>query len=140
MTYRIIDQLSFSLFQPIILKSMHFIRSIFKYKCPRCREGDLFIKPFRIARPLDMHERCQKCNQKTEPEPGFYFGAMFLSYILTSFPLLAIGLITVFLFGWEVNDVMIFLLIIGIAVFFKVLRFSRSLWVHLMIKYEPQNQ
>ena len=49
---------------------MNKIQSIFKMTCPRCREGNLFVKPFNISKPLDMHKACQVCGQKTEPEPG----------------------------------------------------------------------
>lgn len=116
---------------------MNIITSMIKYKCPRCREGDLFTKPFDIAKPLDMPKRCKVCEQKTDPEPGFYFGAMFLSYLLTAFPLLGLGLVGAFAFGWSINAIIALLLFVGALVFIKVLRFSRSLWIHLMIKYDP---
>jgi hypothetical protein len=77
------------------------------------------------------------CDQKTEPEPGFYFGAMFLSYLLTAFPLLGFGLGAAFGLGWSMNGIIAMLLIIGLLSFIKVLRFSRSLWIHLMVSYEP---
>ncbi len=118
---------------------MNFIASTFKYKCPRCRKGDLFTKPFNISKPLDMPKRCVHCEQKTEPEPGFYFGAMFLSYLLTAFPLLAIGLGLGFAFDWSMGGIIWALLFVAALTFVKVLRFSRSLWIHLMVKYEPQN-
>ena len=55
--------------------------SIFKMKCPRCQEGDFFIsKPYDLKRAGDTHERCPQCNLKYSKEPGFYFGAMFVSY------------------------------------------------------------
>lgn len=30
-----------------------------------------------------MNEKCPECGASFEPEPGFYFGAMFVSYGLT---------------------------------------------------------
>ena len=116
---------------------MNFIVSTFKYKCPRCRIGDLFTKPFDIAKPLDMPERCIHCDQKTEPEPGFYFGAMFLSYLLTAFPLLGLGLALAFAFNQPMSNIIAALIFIAVLTFIKVLRFSRSLWIHLMVRYQP---
>lgn len=116
---------------------MNFITSTVKYKCPRCRTGDLFTKPFDISKPLDMPKRCFHCDLKTEPEPGFYFGAMFLSYLLTAFPLLGLGLGLAFGLNWSINGVIAAILFVAALFFIKVLRFSRSLWIHLMVKYEP---
>lgn len=29
-----------------------------------------------------MHDYCPECNASFQPEPGFYFGAMFISYAI----------------------------------------------------------
>ena len=85
-----------------------------------------------------MPKRCVVCQKKTEPEPGFYFGAMFLSYILSAFPLLGIGLAAAFLFDMSMNAIIALLVVVGAVFFIKILRFSRSLWIHMMVKYEPE--
>ncbi len=81
-----------------------------------------------------MNERCTACDQNFEPEPGFYYGAMFLSYIMTAFIFLGIGLITVFYCGWSPEKAMI--LIIGIAIVLHnwFWRVSRSLWIHMVVR------
>lgn len=86
-----------------------------------------------------MPDRCTVCQQKTEPEPGFYFGAMFLSYIMSAFPLLGIGLGAAFILDWSMNAIIALLLIVGALFFIKILRFSRSLWIHMMVRYEPDS-
>ena len=59
------------------------VYSIFKMKCPRCHEGDFFEShPYNLKKAGDIHKNCSKCNLKYSPEPGFYFGAMFVSYAL----------------------------------------------------------
>jgi uncharacterized protein (DUF983 family) len=30
----------------------------------------------------DLHEQCPRCGLKYEPEPGFYYGAMYVAYAL----------------------------------------------------------
>jgi len=56
--------------------------AIVKQKCPKCYAGDLFINknPYKLKLLTAMHKRCQSCGLLTEPEPGFYFGAMYCSY------------------------------------------------------------
>ncbi|MEE9374314.1 MAG: DUF983 domain-containing protein [Saprospiraceae bacterium] len=117
---------------------MNFIVSTFKYKCPRCRKGDIFTMPFEISKPVDMPKRCAHCNLKLEPEPGFYFGAMFISYLLTAFPLLGVGLFLAFVHDWSMSGIIGILLLVAAITFIKVLRFSRSLWIHLMVGYKPE--
>jgi uncharacterized protein (DUF983 family) len=51
-------------------------------KCPNCNKGKIFEKGllhFSFSFPK-MHENCSNCGTKFEKEPGFFFGAMFVSY------------------------------------------------------------
>ena len=112
--------------------------SAWKYNCPRCRKGDLFTKPFEIGKPLSMPYSCEVCEQRFEPEPGYYYGAMFLSYIISSGILLPIALLLVFYFKWSVNAAMAMIIFIGVIFYIRILRFSRALWIHLMVKYNPR--
>ena len=114
------------------------IKAMFQMKCPRCHEGDLFETPtFSFKRPFDMPENCNVCNQKFEPEPGFYFGSMFISYIMTAFfSLIVIGL-CIFVFNLSINISLLILVLIMIVLFIWVFRFARSVWINLMVKYDP---
>lgn len=57
--------------------------SIFKMKCPRCQEGDFFLShPYDLKKAGNLHSHCSECNLKYAKEPGFYFGAMYVSYAL----------------------------------------------------------
>jgi len=112
--------------------------SAWRYTCPRCRQGELFTKPFDIGKPLSMPYSCDVCEQRFEPEPGYYYGAMFLSYILSSGILLPIALFVVFYFKWSVNSAMGLIIFLGIMLYIRILRFSRSLWIHIMVKYKPK--
>lgn len=85
-----------------------------------------------------MHERCSNCGQRFTPEPGYYFGAMFLSYILSAWILLLMALALVFLLGWTVEMAMLVVIIVGALGYFKLLRFSRSLYIHIDVKYEGE--
>ena len=57
--------------------------SIFRMKCPRCHEGDFFkSRPYDLRQAGNIHENCPSCNLKYSKEPGFYYGAMYVSYAL----------------------------------------------------------
>ena len=113
-------------------------RSIFSFKCPRCQEGDLFYTPtFSYRKPFQMPDACPKCGQNYMPEPGFYYGAMFVSYIFTAW--FCIGFVALFhwVLGW--STIASFGLLIAVcAVFFVyIFRLARSIWIGLMVKYDP---
>lgn len=113
-----------------------WLSSCWQYKCPRCRQSKMFKQPLEIKEPLAMHKYCEHCKLDFEPEPGFYYGAMFISYILTAFLFLAIALTLVFYFKWSVNASMAIVILVGLLIFLKVLRISRSLYIHMLIRYD----
>jgi len=115
---------------------MSLIKSIWNYKCPRCRQGDLYVKPFDISKPLNMNKSCSCCNQNFEPEPGYYFGAMFISYIWTAWTCLSIVGFCMLVFGWSVEQSFALLIFISALSYFFVLRMSRSMYIHLDVKYD----
>jgi uncharacterized protein (DUF983 family) len=114
---------------------MNLIASLFLKKCPRCREGDLFVSPFNWKNPLDMPEQCSVCEQKFEPEPGFYYGAMFMSYIVTAFLYLGIVGFLIMYLDFTVNQAFLVLVIFVALTFFLTARLGRSLWIHFMVAY-----
>ncbi|WP_235293838.1 DUF983 domain-containing protein [Portibacter lacus] len=117
---------------------MNIISSIWKYKCPRCRKGDLFVEPFDFKTPLKMHEKCSHCGQKFEPEPGYYFGAMFISYIWTAWLALAIIGFCMLILGWNL-EASFALLIAAMAVsYFFIMRISRSIYIHIAVKFNKK--
>lgn len=60
------------------------IKAQLESKCPRCREGDIFKYPLRRVLKFGiMNRECAACGALFEPEPGFYYGAMFVSYAIT---------------------------------------------------------
>lgn len=113
-------------------------KAMWQYKCPRCRQTKIFTEPFDIAKPLDMPKRCGHCNQRTEPELGFYYGAMFISYVISAFLLLAPTLLLVFYFKWNPTGAIFFAIFLAALVYFKLLRGSRSLWLHINVSYDPK--
>ncbi len=111
--------------------------SITALKCPRCREGDLFPnKTLTFQKSFDMYNNCPVCNQKYVLETGFYYGAMFISYILSSFYLLGFYALLKFGFGLSLQ-VALFIDVLSIFLLFVYLfRVSRSIWIHFFVAYK----
>jgi len=116
--------------------ALGLLRSMWNYKCPRCRKSPLYISPFNISSPLAMHKRCGYCDLNFEPEPGYYFGAMFISYGISAVYFLTIAAIAFFAFGMGVKGIMGLIIFIGVVSFLKILRLSRSVWIHIMTRYQ----
>lgn len=58
-------------------------KALMEGRCPRCRKGKLFyFSPFNYFKFYKMREECSHCELKFEVEPGFFYGAMFLSYMM----------------------------------------------------------
>lgn len=116
--------------------------SIITCKCPRCREGDMFKSRTYSTKFADMHNNCPCCGQVFEPEVGYYYGAMYVSFGIN----VAIFLIGFFVLYNTVDEVtlgmMIGLMAIVAVGFLPVIfRLSRSLWINIFIRYEgPCNQ
>ncbi len=122
-----------------ILKKSSKIYSIFNLKCPRCHTGNLFSTPtFSFHRPFDMPRECPHCGQDFEPEPGFYYGAMFISYIFTGFFCLGFIMILHWVIGWSTAASFGALIAILAILFVYIFRLARSIWININVKYDPQ--
>ena len=67
-------------------------------RCPRCHEGRLFSHPaISLTKFSEMPTQCPVCGQAYEPEPGFYIGAMYVSYSFVVPLVLGIGLLVYYL-------------------------------------------
>ena len=108
------------------------------YKCPKCHQGDIFVQPFDIAKPVNMPDACAKCGQRTMPEPGFYYGAMFISYIFSGWFLLLPALLLVFYFKWSLGGAMALVIFVGAVCYLRILRTARSIWFHFIVKHNPK--
>ena len=114
------------------------LKSVFNYTCPRCRQSKLFIEPFERSKPVNMKHSCEVCKQRFEPQPGYYYGAMFISYIFSGWLFVGTALTLVFAAGWTLGSAMAVVIVFAVITFFKLMRLSRSLWIHLMVKYNPK--
>jgi len=120
-------------------KTKGIVQSILQMKCPRCRKGNLFeTTTFSFQKSFDMPKRCNKCNQNYEPEPGFYYGAMFISYTISGFFCLGTLGLLILGFDFSIGGAFAILLLILAILFVWFYRISRSLWIHTIIRFNEQ--
>ncbi len=131
-------------------KKISVLYSILWMKCPRCRQDGIFEdpNPYHLSQLNKMHSSCPHCGEDFKREPGFFFGAAYMSYALTVAVWVAvlvalitfdaIGLIS---FSFFESPLTFFISgIITLLLLFPYLyRLSRSLWLHMFIKYEGEN-
>lgn len=56
-------------------------KAIISCSCPKCREGKLFpVSQFSYRKLTEVNKTCEVCGANLIPEPGFYDGAMYISY------------------------------------------------------------
>ncbi|WP_140937920.1 DUF983 domain-containing protein [Sphingobacterium lumbrici] len=57
------------------------LKSAANGKCPRCRKGDMFEGPLLSFSSKKMKKSCPHCDLKFEKEPGYFYVAMYVSYV-----------------------------------------------------------
>jgi hypothetical protein len=115
--------------------------SILKMSCPSCRESCVFKQPRTLLlKDLGvMHPYCPKCGSSNKVEPGFYFGAAYVSYILM------VGLLSGYVSGYflcfgeifsHFQRLMVGAIVIALATTPWVFRYSRVLFLYLFVRYK----
>lgn len=115
------------------------LNGIIKMKCPRCQESNLFSdpNPYNLSKLLKMPDRCDKCGQKFEIEPGFFYGSMYVSYGLSIAYLVAVWVAMIVLYpDFNVTEYLVIAVGSLIALTPLFFRLSRSVWIHFFVKYD----
>lgn len=118
---------------------------VVKMKCPHCGKGHLFVNEsaFSFNKLGQVKSECSECGTNFNPEPGFYFGAAYVSWGLTVAMWVAIlvalktlDAIGVLEFGFLTHPKTFLLTGIGftIVLFPLLFKLSRSIWATSFIK------
>ena len=112
--------------------------SVLKFKCPKCHEGEFFLShPYNLKKIGDLHTQCSVCKLKYSKEPGFYFGAMYVSYALGIAIFVAV-LVADYVLNLNRSLFELFLmvgvlLLIGTPYLFHL---SKIIWANIFFHYE----
>jgi uncharacterized protein (DUF983 family) len=115
------------------------LTDILRQRCPRCRSGSIFRYSIFRGFPK-MHERCPVCDLKFDREPGYFLGAMYVSYALG---LVIIGLIAALLWevtGWWITKDTIWAVVIFLPIAPTITLFARVLWIYLDQTIDPDRR
>ena len=124
-------------------KSTSLFHAVTSCRCPRCRKGSMFPVSYLLSfnSLFNMHKECPVCKQGYEPEPGFYWGAMYISYgINVAYAIVVV--LFMFLF-FRPENIWNYAYITGAIIFLLfpyTFRISRSICLHLMgdIPFNPK--
>ena len=116
--------------------------SVSHNKCPRCHSGDVFISknPFNLKTFDKIHEKCSSCGLLYEKEPGFFYGAMYVSYAI---------MVAWFVFTWGINEFFIgvgafpYLTFLGLSIILLMtptFRISRLLWMNFFTRFGEEDK
>lgn len=125
-----------------MLKKGSRLYSILKMKCPQCHEGDFFIShPYDLKKAGELHETCSVCHIKYSKEPGFYYGAMYVSYALT---------VALFVTMWTSFNLFFDNVSVGLQIFLIITAtilltpylyaLSKIIWANFFIKYDRERK
>ena len=111
--------------------------SIVKSKCPRCNEGDLWVKKNAYSLGFDkMHETCSSCGLKYDMEQGFWYGAMYISYafgvMITVVVVIALSVLTNYSLTIKLAASFVALVLFMPLIF----RYSRNIWLSIFVRYK----
>lgn len=116
--------------------------SMLEAKCPRCHTGSMFQHPLLKVSKFDkMNKVCPHCGFNYEPEPGFFYGAMYISYAIS----VGIFLVTGFILFNFFNDPPLWVYITTVPTIVLLLlpftfRYSRVIYLYLFggVSYNPK--
>ncbi|NQW43307.1 MAG: DUF983 domain-containing protein [Bacteroidetes bacterium] len=108
------------------------LSSILACKCPRCRKGNVFTYAISdIFKFSKTNLNCPHCNLYFEHETGFFWGAMYISYVFSA------GIMIIFgLFGinndWVFSNLVLALIGVMAVITPFSFRYSRIALLHFM--------
>lgn len=119
-----------------------YLTALLEGKCPKCRRGKIFSFSAANLRKFNaMNESCPHCGVRLEPEPGFYQGAMYVSYGFTIACMILISILLYFLAGdpseWIYIGSVITVMVVLVPLNY---RFSRIVYLYLFggLRYDPK--
>lgn len=115
--------------------------ALLSLKCPRCHRGPLFkYSALNLSKFDDMYEACPECGQHYEPEVGFYWGAMYVSYGFSVGIVVLVG----FLLYYLAHDPPVWVYVTTVAVVVLLLtplsfRYARAVMLYFFggVRYQP---
>jgi uncharacterized protein (DUF983 family) len=99
------------------------LKALLLQRCPRCGRGPIF------GSLLRMNDDCPLCDLHFEREPGYFLGAMYFSYFMTTLVLSAVFW-GAYLQGWTVGWSAGLAVAVLMPLVPTIFRYSRVMWIY----------
>lgn len=101
-------------------------------KCPHCGKGQVFKKKEHFFQLPVMYDRCTNCNYLFDREPGYFLGAMYISYGLAVFQGIITFLICHYFFE-NMSSLALCLSLVSVILLFSMrnYRWSRVFYMYI---------
>ena len=98
----------------------------------------MFINPnpYNLRDITRMHDACPVCGQDYVIEPGFYFGAAYVSYAINIVLLISSFVLLFFVLHLDGPYLYTGLAVVVMAISPVIFRISRAAWINIFVKYE----
>lgn len=120
----------------INMSTRNTVLDIVRQRCPRCRSGKIFAKSIYAGFPR-MHRRCPVCDLRFEREPGYFLGAMYISYGLALVIISALALLLWSITGWWITKATLWAVVLFLPLAPAITYFSRVLWIYFDQSFDP---
>lgn len=110
--------------------------------CPRCRKGKMFEhSKFAFGKFHKMHKHCPECGLRYEVEPGFFQGALYVSYAFSIISMIIGGVFTYYVLNDPGVSVYMFVVfLISLLILPISYRYSRVIFLYLFsgVKFDDK--
>jgi uncharacterized protein (DUF983 family) len=113
------------------------LAGILRQRCPRCRAGRIFRGSIVSGFPK-MYARCEVCDLKFEREPGYFLGAMYVSYGLALATIAVIAALLWSLTSWSIVKDIAWACLLFLPLAPWLTLFARVLWIYLDQSIDPE--
>ena len=112
--------------------------SIATMTCPQCQESHMMVaNPYRFSTMGEVKNKCGVCGLDLKPEPGFYYGAMYVSYGLSVAIFVSIWASCTWFFenvGVWTQISLVLIALIGLGPYLYAL--SKVIWANIFFSYK----
>jgi uncharacterized protein (DUF983 family) len=114
--------------------------SVLGNKCPHCHKGNFFEtnNSYNLKKFSNMNSRCAVCNEDFRKEPGYYFGATYVSYGLTVAFGIALFVVLCGVFDFSAIPFLLFYSVFLIILLPLFYRYARLIWINFFVNYKKE--
>src|SRR5690242_16355979 len=121
------------------MKLQEKLYSVVNNVCPKCHKGPVFQgnNPYNLKRFDKMNPACPCCGETYIKEPGYFYGAMIVSYMLNGALFIFTFLGIYIPFDLDAIHYIVSMSVVIIILSPLTFRLARLVWLNVFIHYDP---